>query len=102
MAYPTQRIEDPGTRTVYAIELTREEYRSADYMSGLGYLGEITERATSTEWSEDEQTVTLRFSELAMWDVQEVCESDESAVWGLTTPSTSLGEKFIKLLDSMV
>jgi hypothetical protein len=99
--YPPKRT-DHGGRRAYSIVLTREEYRSADYMSARGYLGEITERASDTEWSEDEETVTLRFTEPAAWDVRDVCESDEPAVWALTTPSTSLGEKFIVFLDSIV
>ncbi len=86
----------------YTIELTREEYRSAQYMAARGYLGELTDHATDTEWSEDEETVTLRFAESDAWAINEVCESDPHAVWALTTPSTSLGRKFQKFLDRIV
>ena len=86
----------------YTIELTREEYRSADYMSARGYLGQLTDHATETEWSEDEETVTLRFTEADMWKVYETCEDDLHAVWALTDTRTSLGEKFQTLLDAIV
>lgn len=89
-------------KIAYRLELTAEEYASADYMAARGYLGEITDHATITEWSEDEKTVTLGFSELDAWKVAEVCEADPDAVWALTTPSTGLGAKFQAFRDSIV
>lgn len=88
--------------TPYWIELTREEYRSAEYMSARGYLGCLTDHATETVWSDDEQTVVLWFAESDAWEVQEECDNDPHAVWALTTPSTSLGEKFQQFLDKIV
>jgi hypothetical protein len=88
-------------RYAYTIELTAEEYRSADYMCYRGYLGCITEHA-DCEWSEDESTVTLRFTEPAAWNVLQTIEDDPDAVWSLTTPSTTLGQKFQVFIDSIV
>ncbi len=88
--------------TPYTVTLTREEYRSATYMAARGYLGLLTEHATDTEWSEDETEVTLFFRESDAWQVQETCDEDPDAVWALTTPSTSLGEKFQRFLDGIV
>lgn len=87
---------------LYAIELTKEEYRAACYMADRGYLGELTDHATETEWSDDESTVTLRFRESDAWNVLAVVEDDPDAVWALTTPSTSLGRKFQTFLDDIV
>lgn len=86
----------------YLITLTADEYRSAVVMSDRGYLGMIVEHATAEEWSDDEATVTLQFRESDAWKVQETCEDDPHAVWALTTPRTSLGEKFARFIDSIV
>lgn len=87
---------------MYQIELTKEEYRSACFMADRGYLGELTDHATTEDWSDDGGTVTLRFTESDAWKVQEVIESDYPAVWALTDRSTSLGEKFQAFLDGIV
>ena len=85
----------------YTIELTREEYRSAMVMSDRGYLGEITVHATFVEET-DEGGYTLAFTEPDAWKVLETIEADPYAVWALTTPSTSLGQKFQAFVDSIV
>lgn len=87
---------------MYQIELTKEEYRSACFMAERGYLGELTDHATETEWSDDEETVTLRFRESDAWTVSIVCEDGPDAVWALTNRGTSLGRKFQTFLDSIV
>lgn len=86
----------------YRIELTREEYRSAMVMADRGYLGELTTHASDVQVSDDDQTYTLLFTEPDAWKVQETIEADPHAVWALTTPSTSLGEKFQAFVDSIV
>lgn len=87
---------------MYTITLTAEEYRSACYMAARGYLGELTDHATDETWNDDESEVTLTFRESDAWQVQQVCEGDPHAVWSLTTPSTTLGQKFQQFLDSIV
>lgn len=89
-------------RYVYTLELTREEYRSASVMSARGYLGEIVTHATTEDWSDDDATVTLRFTEPDAWKVMETCEADPHAVWSLTTPSTTLGAKFLQFVNAIV
>lgn len=85
----------------YMIELTAEEYRSALVMSDCGYLGEITIHATFAE-ENDEGGYTLAFTEPDAWKVLETIDADPHAVWALTTPSTSLGEKFQHFVDGIV
>ena len=86
---------------MYRIELTREEYRSADYMSVRGYLGTLTDIGTA-EWSDDESAVTVTLTEPQAWEMLDIIEDDPDAVWALTTRDTSLGRKFQTLLDSIV
>jgi hypothetical protein len=88
-------------RYAYTIELTADEYASADCMSYRGYLGNITGHA-DVEWSEDETIVTLQFTEPQAWAVLQTIEDDPDAVWSLTTPRTTLGQKFQAFLDSIV
>jgi hypothetical protein len=101
--YAATKAQQPAEacRIAYTIELTADEYRSAEYMSARGYLGCVTEHATETE-DRDDGSVVLKFTESDAWNVQQVCEDDEHAVWSLTTPSTSLGQKFQAFLDQIV
>ncbi len=85
----------------YTIELTADEYRSAMMMSDRGYLGEITVHATFAE-ANDSDGFTLAFTEPDAWKVLETIEADPHAVWALTTPSTSLGQKFQAFINEIV
>jgi len=87
---------------MYQITLTAAEYRDADFMAARGYLGELTRHATTTEWADDEETVVLTFRESDAWQVNDACDADHDAVWALTTPRTSLGEKFLAFLNAIV
>lgn len=85
----------------YTIELTKAEYQDALFMCDRGYLGEITIHATFIE-DTDEGGFTLAFTEPDAWKVLETIEADPYAVWALTTPSTSLGQKFQQFVDGIV
>lgn len=86
---------------MYQITLTREEYQAASYMSDRGYLGQLTDYGTE-EWSDDESAVTISLQEHEMWLILQTIEDDPDAVWSLTSPDTSLGQKFQTLVDSVV
>lgn len=86
---------------MYRIELTPEEFRSACYMDDRGYLGGIVTHCTNEE-HDDSGNVVLTFTESDAWKVLAQCEDDPDAVWALTTPSTSLGQKFQRFLNSIV
>lgn len=88
-------------RYAYSITLTKEEYQSAMYMSDRGYLGEITIHASTVE-DNDDGTFTLKFTEPDAWNVQSTIDDDPDAVWSLTTPNTSLGEKFDHFVNAIV
>ena len=88
-------------KTAYTVTLTREEYRSAMVMSYRGYLGELTIHAYTVEEDADGNFV-LGFREPDAWEVLATCDEDPYAVWSLTTPNTSLGQKFQALLDQIV
>lgn len=86
----------------YQIVLTREEYRSAQVMNDRGYLGMIVDHASFIDDQSECDSIILHFIESDAWKVNETIEEDPDAVWALTTPSTSLGEKFQKFIDSIV
>ena len=96
-----RRLRDINGNTTGRVRVL-EEYQSACYMAARGYLGELTDHATSETWNDDESEVTLTFRESDAWRVQQVCEDDPGAVWSLTSPSTTLGRKFQRFIDSIV
>lgn len=89
-------------KPAYRVTLTGPEYNDAMIMSDRGYLGMLTVHATYIEGPADDGLFELQFTESDAWKVLETIEDDPHAVWALTLPSTSLGEKFQRFVDSIV